>query len=120
MPSSTEVYTSLLLVSVDGAPLAAAVAGLLERSRVTDAANLPDSFELEFVDSAGIVLQQGGFAIGKPVTLSVSQNGTDGPQKLLDAEVTALDREDVGGELRTRVRGLDTSHRLFRGRRVAA
>ena len=120
MPSSTEVYTSLLLVSVAGSPLAPAVAGLLERSRVTDAANLPDSFELEFVDSTGIVLEQGGFAIGTPVTLSVSQNGSDGPRKLLEAEVTALDREDVGGELRTRVRGLDTSHRLFRGRRVAA
>ncbi len=120
MPASTETYTSLLLVSVGGSPLPPAVAGLLERSRITDAANLPDSFELEFVDSAGIVLEQGGFAIGASVTLAVSQNGGDGPQKLLDAEVTALDREDVGGELRTRVRGLDPSHRLFRGRRVAA
>ena len=120
MPASTETYTSLLLVSVGGTALPPAVAGLLERSRVTDAANLPDSFELEFVDSAGIVLEQGGFAIGASVTLAVSQNGGDGPQKLLDAEVTALDREDVGGELRTRVRGLDASHRLFRGRRVTA
>ncbi|WP_173922827.1 VgrG-related protein [Agromyces sp. Marseille-P2726] len=120
MPSSTETYTSLLLVSVGGTTLPPAVAGLLERSRITDAANLPDSFELEFVDSAGIVLEQGGFTIGASVTLSVSQNGGDGPQKLLDAEVTALDREDIGGELRTRVRGLDPSHRLFRGRRVAA
>ena len=120
MPASTETYTSLLLVSVGGSPLPPAVAGLLERSRITDAANLPDSFELEFVDSGGIVLEQGGFAIGASVTLAVSQNGGDGPQKLLDAEVTALDREDVGGELRTRVRGLDPSHRLFRGRRVAA
>lgn len=120
MPSSTETYTSLLLVSVGGTALPASVASLLERSRITDAANLPDSFELEFVDSAGAVLEQGGFRIGAPITLSVSQNGGDGPQKLLDAEVTALDREDIGGELRTRVRGLDTSHRLFRGRRVAA
>jgi len=120
VPSSTETYTSLLLVSVAGSPLPPAVAGLLERSRVTDAANLPDSFELEFVDSAGIVLDQGGFTIGASVTLAVSQNGGDGPQKLLDAEVTALDREDLGGELRTRVRGLDASHRLFRGHRVAA
>ncbi|WP_136709747.1 VgrG-related protein [Agromyces sp. H66] len=120
MPSSTDTYTSLLLVSVGGSALPPEAAGLLERSRVTDAANLPDSFELEFVDSAGTVLEQGGFEIGASVTLAVSQNGADGPQKLLDAEVTALDREDVGGELRTRVRGLDTSHRLFRGRRVAA
>lgn len=119
MPS-TETYTSLLLVAVNGSPLAPEVAGLLERSRITDAANLPDSFELEFVDAAGIVLDRGGFTIGASVTLSVSENGTQGPQKLLDAEVTALDREDVGGELRTRVRGLDRSHRLFRGRRVAA
>lgn len=120
MPSSVDTYTSLLLVSVAGSPLPADVAGLLERSRVTDAANLPDSFELDFVDSAGIVLDKGGFSIGASVILAVSQNGPEGPQKLLDAEVTALDREDVGGELRTRVRGLDTSHRLFRGRRVAA
>ena len=68
MPSSTETYTSLLLVSVAGSPLPPAVAGLLERSRITDAANLPDSFELEFVDSAGIVLEQGGFTIGAAVT----------------------------------------------------
>ena len=119
MPS-TDTYTSLLLVAVNGSPLAPEVSGLLERSRVTDAANLPDSFELEFVDAGGIVLERGGFSIGASVTLSVSENGTQGPQKLLDAEVTALDREDVGGELRTRVRGLDRSHRLFRGRRVAA
>lgn len=120
MPSSTDTYTSLLLVSVGGTALPPEVAGLLERSRVTDAANLPDSFELEFVDAAGTVLEKGGFTIGASVTLAVSLNGAEGPQKLLDAEVTALDREDVGGELRTRVRGLDTSHRLFRGRRVAA
>ena len=120
MPASTETYTSLLLVSVGGNPLPPAVAGLLERSRITDAANLPDSFELEFVDAAGIVLEQGGFTIGASVSLAVSQNGGEGPQKMLEGEVTALDREDVGGELRTRVRGLDPSHRLFRGRRVAA
>ncbi|WP_216841566.1 VgrG-related protein [Acidovorax sp. SLBN-42] len=120
MPSSTDTYTSLLLVSVGGSALPPEVAGVLERSRVTDAANLPDSFELEFVDAAGTVLEKGGFSIGASVTLAVSSNGAEGPQKLLDAEVTALDREDVGGELRTRVRGLDTSHRLFRGRRVAA
>ena len=120
MPSSTEVYTSLLLVSVDGTALAPAVAGLLERSRVTDAANLPDSFELEFVDPPASCSSRAASRSGQPVTLAVSQNGPGGPQKLLEAEVTALDREDVGGELRTRVRGLDTSHRLFRGRRVAA
>ncbi|WP_401000955.1 VgrG-related protein [Agromyces sp. GXQ0307] len=120
MPSSVDAYTSLILVSVGGSPLPTEVSAVLERSRVTDAANLPDSFELEFVDSAGTVLSQGGFEIGAKVVIDVSQNGADGQRKLLEGEVTALDREDVGGELRTRVRGLDASHRLFRGRRIAA
>lgn len=120
MPSSVDAYTSLILVSVAGSPLPAEVSAVLERSRVTDAANLPDSFELEFVDSPGTVLSQAGFEIGAKVVIDVSQNGADGQRKLLEGEVTALDREDVGGELRTRVRGLDASHRLFRGRRIAA
>lgn len=118
--SSVDTYTSLLLVSVDGSPLAASAAGLLVTGRVTDAANLPDSFELEFADTAGTVLADGGFRIGVPVVLTVSENGPQAPVKLLEGEVTAIDREDIAGVLRTRVRGLDRSHRLFRGRRVAA
>ena len=46
-------------------------------------------------------------------------SGPGGPQLLLNGEVTAL---EVGGDARhglhTVVRGLDQSHRLFRGRRV--
>ncbi|RXZ48186.1 VgrG-related protein [Agromyces binzhouensis] len=120
MPSSVDAYTSLVLVSVGGSTLPPEVSALLASSRVTDAANLPDSFELEFLDTAGTALAQGGFEIGAAVVVSVSQNGAEGQRKLLEGEVTALDREDVGGELRTRVRGLDASHRLFRGRRIAA
>lgn len=118
--SSVDTYTSLLLVSVDGSPLPASAAGLLVTGRITDAANLPDSFELEFADTSGTVLADGGFRIGAAVVLTVSENGPEGPVRLLDGEITALDREDVAGVLRTRVRGLDRSHRLFRGRRVAA
>ncbi|MGR0219717.1 VgrG-related protein [Agromyces sp. ZXT2-6] len=118
--SSVDTYTSLLLVAVDGTPLPASASALLVTGRVTDAANLPDAFELEFTDSAGTVLADGGFRIGVPVVLTVSENGPQGPVRLLDGEVTAIDREDIAGVLRTRVRGLDRSHRLFRGRRVAA
>ena len=118
--SSLDTYTSLLLISVGGTPLPAPVANLLVTGQMTDSANLPDSFELEFTDSAGTVLVDGGFRIGAAVALVVSENGPQGPVKLLDGEVTAIDREDVAGVLRTRVRGLDRSHRLFRGRRVAA
>lgn len=119
MPA-VDTYTSLLLVSVAGRPMPASASSLLVTGRVTDAANLPDSFELEFADAAGTVLTDAGFAIGKAVVLSVSENGAQGPQRMLDGEVTAIDREDVAGALRTRVRGFDRSHRLFRGRRVAA
>ncbi|SFR69268.1 Uncharacterized conserved protein, implicated in type VI secretion and phage assembly [Agromyces sp. CF514] len=119
MPA-VDTFTSLLLVSVAGRPLPATVSSLLLAGRITDAANLPDSFELEFTDSGGTVLADGGFEIGKPVVLTVSENGAQGPQRLIDGEVTAIDREDVAGSLRTRVRGFDRSHRLSRGRRVAA
>ncbi|MET4156674.1 VgrG-related protein [Agromyces sp. PvR057] len=119
MPA-VDTYTSLLLVSVEGRPMPAGASSLLVTGRVTDAANLPDSFELEFADPAGTVLADAGFAIGKAVLLTVSENGSQGPQRLLDGEVTAIDREDVAGALRTRVRGFDRSHRLSRGRRVAA
>jgi len=118
--SSLDTYTSLLLITVDGIPLPATAANLLVTGQIIDSANLPDSFELEFTDSAGAVLVDGGFHIGAPVELVVSENGPQGPVRLLDGEVTAIDREDVAGVLRTRVRGLDRSHRLFRGRRVAA
>ncbi|KQO96750.1 VgrG-related protein [Leifsonia sp. Leaf264] len=119
MPSA-DTYTSLLLVSVAGRPLDAQVAARLEHGRVTDAANLPDSFELEFSDTTGDVITKSGFSIGAAVKVSVSENGPGAPIVLLDGEVTALDREAIGGALRTRVRGLDRSHRLFRGRRVRA
>ena len=118
--SSVDTYTSLLLVAVDGSPLPPQVASLLVTGRITDTANLPDGFELEFTDTAGTVLTDGHFTIGASVVLTVSENGPQGPVRLLDGEVTAIDREDLAGALTTRVRGLDKSHRLFRGRRVAA
>lgn len=118
MPADT--YTSLLTVEVDGTPLPDEVATLLERGRITDSADLPDSFELDFTDNHGDVLEKSAIRIGSTMRLVVSANGPQQPEPLLVAEVTALDREDIGGSLRTRVRGLDRSHRLFRGRRVAA
>ncbi|MEJ3405466.1 VgrG-related protein [Rathayibacter sp. YIM 133350] len=119
MPSA-DVYTSLMLVAVNGAQLDAQLSGLLTHGRVTDAASLPDGFDLEFTDSAGDLLTKARIQIGSTVTISVSENGPESPTVLVDGEVTALEREDIGGALITRVRGLDKSHRLFRGRRVRA
>lgn len=119
MPSA-DVYTSLLLVEVDGRPLDAQLSALLVHGRIVDAASLPDGFDLEFADNTGDLLAKAGIAIGKKVKLSVSENGPGAPKVLVEGEVTALEREDLGGSLITRVRGLDASHRLFRGRRVRA
>jgi phage protein D/phage baseplate assembly protein gpV len=117
---SVDVFTNELVVSVDGSPLAAQHAALLIHGRVTDAANLPDSIELEFADTAGDLLESARIRIGAKLSVSVSENGPEPTAVLVEGEVTALEREDLGGSLITRVRGLDRSHRLFRGRRVRA
>ncbi|WP_127792224.1 VgrG-related protein [Agromyces sp. LHK192] len=119
MPS-TDVYTSNLLVDIDGSPLADDLTTKLLHGRITDAASLPDSFDLEFDDNAGDLLTKAGIAIGKKVKISVKVNGPGQAPVLVEGEVTALEREDIVGSLVTRVRGLDRSHRLFRGRRLRA
>lgn len=113
-----DTYTSLLVVLVDGSELPADLAGLLVRGRVTDGVGLPDAFELEFTDEHATVAER--FPIAATITLKVSQNGPGASPVLFEGEVTALEREDFGGALRTRVRGLDGAARLMRGTRVAA
>ncbi|WP_243075111.1 VgrG-related protein [Microbacterium sp. SS28] len=113
-----DTYTSLLVVQVDGSDLPTDVSSLLVRGRITDGVGLPDSFELDFADEHGIVAPK--FPIAGAVKLKVSQNGPTPERVLFEGEVTALEREDVGGSLHTRVRGLDGAARLMRGTRVAA
>ena len=113
-----DTYTSLLVVYVDGNEVPAEISSLLVRGRVTDGVGLPDAFELEFTDEHARVAQR--FPIAAAIRLLVSQNGPGATPVLFEGEVTALEREDVGGALRTRVRGLDGAARLMRGTRVAA
>ncbi|TDN93065.1 VgrG-related protein [Microbacterium sp. BK668] len=113
-----DTYTSLLVVQVDGNELPADIAALLVRGRVTDGVGLPDAFELEFTDEHAKVAAL--FPIAAAISLKVSQNGPGGSPVLFEGEVTALEREDFGGALHTRVRGLDGAARLMRGTRVAA
>jgi phage protein D len=117
---SVDVFTNELIVAVGGAPLDEKLAARLIHGRVTDASSLPDSIELEFADLTGDLIEKGRFTIGAKLQVSVSQNGPEPTAVLVEGEVTALEREDLGGTLVARVRGLDRSHRLFRGRRVRA
>lgn len=115
-----EETTSTLVVQVAGAPLPDDVAGLLTSGYVDNSLNVPDLFVLRFSDDAALVLTKGGFRIGVEVRLLVHSNGPGGPVPLLSGEVTAVDAEVGPDGLHTVVRGLDKSHRLFRGRRVEA
>lgn len=113
-------FTNQLIVAVGGKPLPDDVAALLVQGVVDDSRVLPDLFELRFRDPGNIVLDKGGIKISVPVTLSVASNESNTPVPLLVGEVTALEKEFDGTGTFTVVRGLDKSHRLTRGRRVAS
>jgi uncharacterized protein involved in type VI secretion and phage assembly len=117
---ANESFTNSLVVEIAGNPLAADVASLLTYGYVDDSRNLPDVFVLRFRDPDRVVLQKAGVTIGAKVTIKVQTAEPTGPQPLFIGEVTAVEIDvDPTGTL-TEVRGMDVTHRLFRGRRVAA
>lgn len=115
-----EEFSNMLLVEVAGQPLPPDIAARLVSGYVDDSSNVPDLFLLRFSDEYSTVLDKAGISIGAPVKLLVQQSGPGGPAPLLSGEVTALETEMDHDGLYTIVRGLDHSHRLFRGRRVEA
>jgi uncharacterized protein involved in type VI secretion and phage assembly len=112
-------FSNQLSVSVNGAPLPPDLAALLVQSVVDDSRSVADLFVLRFRDSHNLVLEKAGIQIGTPIKLAVATNESDAPVPLLEGEVTALEKEHDGTGTFTVVRGLDKSHRLTRGRRVA-
>lgn len=115
-----EEYSSTLLVEIGGRPFPPALGALLLEGYVDDSANVPDLFVLRYSDQDGTFLGKTGVRIGDAVVLSVQTSGPTGPERLLSGEVTALETELGSDGAYTVVRGLDHSHRLFRGRRVEA
>jgi phage protein D len=112
-------FTNELVVTVNGTPLPPDLTALLVQSIVDDSRTVPDLFVLRFRDPGNVVLPGAGITIGTPVKLAVASNEAVAPEPLLDGEVTALEKEHDGTGTFTVVRGLDRSHRLSRGRRVA-
>ncbi|MER6529840.1 VgrG-related protein [Streptomyces sp. NPDC001508] len=108
-----------LLVEFDGRPLSAALANTLVEGYVDDSRTLPDLFLLRFRDPSRILLDHTGVRIGTEVRLLAGADGGPSPRPLLTGSVTALEVEIDDTGTYTVVRGLDESHRLFRGRRVA-
>lgn len=117
---SGEEVSSTLVVTVDGSALASDVSALLTSAYVDNSTNVPDLFVLRFMDDGAAVIGKAKLTIGSTVVLGVQRSGPGGPQPLMTGEITALEQELAGGGTRTVVRGYDPSHRLFRGRRVAA
>jgi phage protein D/phage baseplate assembly protein gpV len=117
---ANESFTNSLLVEVTGIALAADVAAMLAYAYVDDSRNVPDMFVLRFRDPDRVVLQKAHITIGAKVTIKVQTAEPTGPQPLLIGEVTAIEMEVDSTGTVTEVRGLDVTHRLFRGRRVAA
>ncbi|GGZ28512.1 type IV secretion protein Rhs [Streptomyces olivaceoviridis] len=110
----------VLVVEFDGRPLPPAVANTLVEGYVDDSRTLPDLFVLRFRDPGRVLLEQTGVRIGTRVRLLAGAGGGPSPRPLFTGSVTALEVEIDDTGTFTVVRGLDDSHRLLRGRRVAS
>ncbi|MEO5832704.1 MAG: VgrG-related protein [Nakamurella sp.] len=113
MPTS-----SGFVVQIDGRPLPADAQALLTSAFVDDSLHLPDVFFLRFRDGDRIVVATSGAKIGSSVTVSVATDAGNGPERLIQGEVTALEAEFDSTGTYTVIRGYDQAHRLFRGRRT--
>ncbi|MEU0103135.1 VgrG-related protein [Streptomyces sp. NPDC006267] len=112
--------STALTVEFGGTPLPAKFVNMLVEGYVDDSRTLPDLFLLRFRDPDRVLLEQAGLKIGTEARLLARAGGGAAPKPLLEGVVTALEVElDESGTF-TVVRGLDESHRLFRGRRVAS
>lgn len=119
MPHGEE-HASTPVVEVEGRPLPQDVAPLLVSAYVDDSTIVPDLFVLRFADPDAVVLGKAGIKIGVKLRILVQSSAPGGPVPLVTGEVTALDLDVSASGVHTVVRGLDVSHRLFRGRRVEA
>lgn len=109
-------YAATFVVEIGGSPLPEDVRALLIAAYVDDSRNVPDLVVLRFRDPDRLVVGKTGVTIGSPVKVSVAAPDKGAPTPLVSAEVTALEVEIDSTGTYTVLRGLDHSHRLFRGR----
>ncbi|MFC4555536.1 VgrG-related protein [Georgenia faecalis] len=115
-----EEYAHTPVVTVAGTPMNPDVAATLVAVEVDESRHLPALAVLRFSDPHDRVLTALGARMGAPMTVSVQSSGSGGPTPLIDAEITAIER-DIGPEgAFTVVRGLDRTHRLHGASRVRA
>lgn len=103
----------VLVVTVDGEPVAVDVLDRLALVRVEESVLLPDVFTLRFDDPHFELFDAGTFDLGAPVEIGLRAEGD--PVAVTTGEVTALAVEQAaGGRHQLVVQGLDASHRLAR------
>ncbi|MFI9585430.1 VgrG-related protein [Streptomyces sp. NPDC052236] len=116
---ANDTVAKALVVEIGGKKLPADLANTLVDGYIDDSRTLPDLFVLRFRDPSRVLLDKAGIKIGVEARLLVGSGAGGSPKPVLKGEVTALELDfDETGTF-TIVRGMDKSHRLFRGRRVA-
>lgn len=110
-----QLSSSTFLVEVDGSEIPEAVQLALLDATIEDELNLPDSCELVFRDALRSVLSEGGFELGKQLTVKVMSESSPSGTLIFEGEITALEAELERDGTLTVVRGLDPLHRLQRG-----
>lgn len=119
MPHGEE-FSNTLLVKVAGRPIPPECAARLIHGYIDDSTNVPDMFVLRFSDDQAKILADAKFEIGAKIELGLQNTAPGGVDLLFKGEVTALEVEITETGMHTVVRGLDDSHRLFRGTKVVA
>jgi phage protein D len=108
----TEGYASRPTITIDGLPLDPSLVPLIESVEVDDHMQLPDRFEIVFLDRNGETLTKTRARIGSAVRISGTRRGDTAETLLIHGEVTALEGAFSQGA-RIIIRGYDHSHRLI-------
>ncbi|MBE1489292.1 VgrG-related protein [Plantactinospora soyae] len=87
---------------------------------VEDSSNLPASATLRYHDQGSRLLQESRITIGRKLTVAVRAGDSNREVPLFTGEVVTVETDFDGTGTYTSIRGLDLSHRLMRGRRVAS
>ncbi|MFG1609216.1 VgrG-related protein [Actinoplanes sp. NPDC049265] len=106
-----------VVVTVDGAPLPAALYPKLTRVRVRESIHLPDQFTMRFEDAHFRLFDQDRFRPGTAIEIAFRADGD--PVLVTAGEVTTVEvAPGVSGRHELVVTGLDLAHRLARGPRT--
>lgn len=112
-------YGTRPVVTIDGTPLREELAAKVLEVVVDTRLHQPDMLQVTFVDPGHDLLRTLGVRIGSTCEIATTRLGDGTQTRLVQAEVTSLERElDEHGSTAV-LRGYDVSHRLGRGRRTA-